>query len=223
MSKKVLSVVLSILMVATLCVSASADSAYVGDGVKTGELHKGDTVTYTVNLKHAGDDYVAAIDASVFYDADVLEIALNEKEKPDVAYEGTGSAVPNYGIEGEIRFNAAEGVNGYDAFEDGANIIEVKFNVLKDAEDAEIKFEARELFTLEKVVVSKEIKESATVDCVKETSDEDSDKNDTTDSEKNDTTDTESPVTGDTTSVAVMMVVLATAALAVVIARKRVA
>ena len=224
MSKKVLSVVLAIMMIATLCVNAFADEekalVFEGTGVKTGELHKGDKVTYTVNLKHESDDNLAALDASILYDAEVLKIALDEDDYELVTFQGTGSAIANYGVEGEIIFNAAEGTKGYRDFKKGANIIEVTFEVLKDAEDANIQFVAREFFTIEKVTISKGVTESVKVDCVK--ADEkpvESDTDKTTDT----TTDVVAPITGDTTSVVVVMIVLATAALAVVVARKRVA
>lgn len=228
MSKKVLSVVLAIMMIATLCVNAFAadDKALVfeGTGVKTGELHKGDKVTYTVNLKHESDDNLAALDASILYDAEVLKIALDEDEYELVTFQGTGSAIANYGVEGEIIFNAAEGTKGYRDFKKGANIIEVTFEVLKDASDAEIQFVAREFFTIDKVTITKGVTESVKVDCVVEPEKE-SDTDTTTDTTTDTATDNNvvAPPTGDTTSVVVMMVVLATAALAVVVARKRVA
>ena len=46
------------------------------NSAETGPIHIGDTVTYTASLKYGNDktDKLAAINATVTYDADVLEI-----------------------------------------------------------------------------------------------------------------------------------------------------
>jgi hypothetical protein len=255
MSKKVLSLLLSVLMVASLCcvslLSASADSL-MSVSKDTTAVHVGDTVTFTVNLKYgdnAKQDYVAAIDASILYDEEVLKVAKKSSGREDVSYGILPSPTVNYDLAGEVKFNAANGSAGiydYDeetdvvtSYQDGHVLVKAKFEVIKDAEVATLKLDVRELFNMEKVNLTADaLTAEVSVDC-KHTSDTDT----ATDSEKDtdtvvdtdtvadeatdkDTaTDTEkAPVqTGDTTATVAILLVLVAAAVVAVIARKRLA
>ena len=152
MSKKILSVLLAIVVMASLCmISASADEANVLS-TKTTELHKDDTVTYTVSLKYGTDrDLVAALNALVTYDNTVLEI-----DKKASKFPVTGAPTINYKADGTIKFNAANGTAGFN-FADGGDIAVFTFKVIADAANGtEIKFNTAELFNVVLVEVDGE-------------------------------------------------------------------
>lgn len=140
MSKKLLSVILAIVVMASLCiVNASAAN---DQSATTGAIHAGDTVTFTASLKYGDDTHlVAAINATVTYDAEVLAIENVKKVEYPVFRSGT----TNINTPGTVLFNAADGVNGFD-FANGGDLVKITFNVLKDAPSTEIKFETAELF-----------------------------------------------------------------------------
>ena len=140
MSKKLLSVILAIVVMASLCiVNASAAN---DQSAKTGAIHAGDKVVFTATLKYGDETHlVAAIDAEVTYDAEVLKL----ESVKDVEYPVFGRATTNPNTPGTIIFNAADGVYGYD-FAAGGDIVKVTFTVLKDADATEVKFATKELF-----------------------------------------------------------------------------
>jgi hypothetical protein len=148
MSKKLLSVILAIVVMASLCIvnaSASANEKVAN----TGKIHAGDTVTFTASLKYGNDetDKLAAINATVTYDTNVLEIANVLKDIKCPHFGGT--EVKNATQPGTILFNAAAGTNGFEGFMNGGELIVVTFNVKADADDTAINFSTEELFNVE--------------------------------------------------------------------------
>ena len=230
MSKKILSVILAIVVMASLCmVSASAASNEVAATAKS--LHKGDTVEYSVTLKYGDDDkdLVAAINGLITYDAEVLKIEDTRKDITSIL----PGVVKNTNDAGKIKFNAAAGVDGMLGFKNGGNVMTVKFAVQKDADETTVNFNTEELFNLENVAITSGVTAAAKVTCPHnktsdsdKPSDTDSDKKTDTDKNTDKTSETESdtnedkaPQTGDIATV-VMMLVFAAAAVAV-IAKKR--
>lgn len=229
MSKKLLSVILAIVVMASLCI-VNASAAANEKVTKTGELHEGDVVTYTASLKFGDDklNKLAAINATVNYDAEVLKIA---SVIDDVAFPVLGdSTVANLGNAGEILFNNASGAKGFTGFKDGGVLISVKFTVVKDAADTEIKFATEELFDLTldpstgapdeeagKKDITEGVSAAAKVDCKKAPVVEETDteekpvESDTEDKKDED----KAPQTGDVATV-VMMLVFAAAVVALV-------
>ena len=235
MSKKLLSVILAIVVMASLCiVNASAAN---DQSAKTGAIHAGDKVVFTASLKYGDETHlVAAIDAEVTYDAEVLKL----ESVKDVEYPVFGRATTNPNTPGTIIFNAADGVYGYD-FANGGDIVKVTFTVLKDAEAAEVKFATKELFDVTvdpanngqakdgvaKNDITTGVTAAVAVECP-HVSDTDTTK--ASDTEKSvDTTDTatekaddnngDSPKTGDVATVAMMLVFAAAAV--VLVSKKR--
>ena len=88
------------------------------------ETLAGDEITYTVNLKTPNK--IEDVQAYITYDATMLEVV--EATTPNIY-----GAIVNTGEAGTIYFNATEVNNGLDFTADAA-LIEVKFNVLTDAE-----------------------------------------------------------------------------------------
>jgi len=240
MSKKLLSVILAIVVMASLCiVNASASANEVSK--ETGALHEGDTVVYTASLKYGDDklDKMAAINATVTYDAEVLEIksVLDDISCPNFG----GTEVTNATQAGTILFNAAAGTKGFGGFKDGGALITVTFNVKKAADKTAINFSTEELFNVELDAATAQPKDgkkditsgcSATVEvkCPHVTDTEkatDSEKPVVTDSEvATDTTkpvdnnnNNDSPKTGDVATVAMMLVFAA--AVVVLVSKKR--
>lgn len=241
MSKKLLSVILAIVVMASLCiVNASASANEVSK--ETGALHEGDTVVYTASLKYGDDklDKLAAINATVTYDAEVLEIksVLDDIVCPNFG----GTEVTNATQAGTILFNAAAGTKGFAGFKDGGALITVTFNVKKAADKTAINFSTEELFNVELDAATAQPKDgkkditsgcSATVEvkCPHATDTDkatDSEKPVVTDSEVATTTDTadntdnngnNSPKTGDVATVAMMLVFAA--AVVVLVSKKR--
>jgi hypothetical protein len=235
MSKKLLSVILAIVVMASLCIVNASAAEANALSTKTGELHEGDTVTYTASLKFGDDklNKLAAINATVNYDKDVLKIA---SVIDDVAFPVLGdSTVANLGNAGEILFNNASGAKGFTGFKDGGVLISVKFTVVKDAADTEITFKTAELFDLTldpstgapdeskgKKDITTGCSAAAKVDCKVKPVDTETDKEE----DKKDETDTEdkkdenkAPATGDVATV-VMMLVFA-AAVVTLVSKKR--
>ncbi|MDD5923382.1 MAG: cohesin domain-containing protein [Clostridia bacterium] len=235
MSKKLLSVILAIITMASLCI-VNASAANAADA-STGVLHEGDKVIYTASLKY-GDDthYVAAINATVKYDAEVLSIA----NVRSVEYPVFNSGTTNLNEAGTVLFNAADGANGRD-FSKGGALIKITFDVKKDVEDTKISFASEELFdvtidpeTLQaadgvaKNDITSGVTAEAKVECVNVV---DSDKDTTTDKPVDTSTDTttdtssdkvdenKAPITGDVATVAMMLVFAA--AVVVLVSKKR--
>jgi hypothetical protein len=241
MSKKLLSVILAIVVMASLCiVNASASANEVSK--ETGKLHAGDTVTYTASLKYGDDklDKLAAINATVTYDAEVLEIksVLDDIVCPNFG----GTEVTNATQAGTILFNAAAGTKGFAGFKDGGALITVTFNVKADADKTAINFSTEELFNVELDAATAQPKDgktditsgcSATVDVkcphapVTTDSEKDSDNKPVDTASDVVTTDTTKPVdnnggspkTGDVATVAMMLVFAA--AVVVLVSKKR--
>lgn len=235
MSKKLLSVILAIVVMASLCiVNASAAN---DQSAKTGAIHAGDKVVFTATLKYGDETHlVAAIDAEVTYDAEVLKL----ESVKDVEYPVFGRATTNPNTPGTIIFNAADGVYGYD-FAKGGDIVKVTFTVLKDAAETEVKFATKELFDVTvdpanngqakdgvaKNDITTGVTAAVKVECP-HVSDTDTTKTsdtekpvDTTDTttEKTDDNGNDSPKTGDVATVAMMLVFAAAAV--VLVSKKR--
>ena len=141
MSQKLLSVILAIVVMASLCtvnaLAANEKTARTDD-----IIYKDDKVVFIASLKYGDETHlVAAIDAEVTYDAEVLKL----ESVKDVEYPVFGRATTNPNTPGTIIFNAADGVYGYD-FAAGGDIVKVTFTVLKDADATEVKFATKELF-----------------------------------------------------------------------------
>lgn len=234
MSKKLLSVILAIVVMASLCiVNASAAN---DQSAKTGAIHAGDKVVFTASLKYGDETHlVAAIDAEVTYDADVLKL----ESVKDVEYPVFGRATTNPNTPGTIIFNAADGVYGYD-FAKGGDIVKVTFTVLKDAAETEVKFATKELFDVTvdpanngqakdgvaKNDITTGVTAAVKVECphvsdtdTAKTSDTEKDTTVDTSTEKADDNGNNSPKTGDVATVAMMLVFAAAAV--VLVSKKR--
>ncbi len=90
------------------------------------EVYVGDELTYTVNLKTPNK--IEDVQAFITYDADMLKVV--EATTPNML-----GAIINTGEAGTIYFNATEVNNGMDFTADAA-LIQVKFEVLTKAEGA---------------------------------------------------------------------------------------
>ncbi len=90
------------------------------------EVYVGDELTYTVNLKTPNK--IEDVQAYITYDADMLKVV--EATTPNIY-----GAIVNTGEAGTIYFNATEVNNGLDFTADSA-LVEVKFEVLAKAESA---------------------------------------------------------------------------------------
>ena len=95
------------------------------DGVAN-EVYVGDEITYTVNLKTPNK--IEDVQAYITYDADMLKVV--EATTPNIY-----GAIVNTGEAGTIYFNATEVNNGLDFTADAA-LVQVKFEVLTKAESA---------------------------------------------------------------------------------------
>ena len=103
---------------------ADVDYGIVSVGGIASEVYVGDELTYTVNLKTPNK--IEDVQGYVTYDASKLTIV--EATTPNIL-----GAIINTGEAGTIYFNATEVNNGMD-FTAAAALIEVKFEVLQDAE-----------------------------------------------------------------------------------------
>ena len=105
---------------------ADVDYGVVAVGGIASEVYVGDELTYTVNLKTPNK--IEDVQAYITYDADMLKVV--EATTPNML-----GAIINTGEAGTIYFNATEVNNGMDFTADAA-LIEVKFEVLTKSESA---------------------------------------------------------------------------------------
>lgn len=115
------------------------------------EFSQGDTITYTLKIDEAGEKF-SGIDISVYYDPECLSLNSDKISLPVFR-----NAVFSEDLNGEIRFNAIDVVDGFD-FTNGGTVISAAFQIKNEAkESTDITFSIRELYDLDS-----EIPESVT-------------------------------------------------------------
>jgi hypothetical protein len=132
--KKLFSVLVAVIMVSTslLCSigTFSADEVLNVNSEVTANV--GDKVTYSLYLSEIPEK-VEDAQLIIYYDADYLTV-----DKDSINYVDGGSPVYNADVSGEIRFNCANGFEGWD-FVEKSLLFEVAFTV-KSAGDTDLSY-----------------------------------------------------------------------------------
>ena len=107
------------------------------------EFSVGDIITYTLSIDEAAEKF-SGIDISVYYDPECLRLETDKVSLPVFQ-----NALFNKDIEGELRFNAIDVVDGFD-FTKGGTVISAAFKINENANDAtNITFSVRELYGMD--------------------------------------------------------------------------
>lgn len=107
------------------------------------EFSVGDIITYTLNIDKAAEKF-SGIDISVYYDPECLSLETDKVSLPVFK-----NALFNTELDGEIRFNAIDVVDGFD-FINGGTVISAAFKICENAKDTtNITFSIRELYGMD--------------------------------------------------------------------------
>lgn len=127
------------LAVSTSAAAAEDKSCAVNDT----PLSVGNVFTYTLDISDVKDKF-SGIDISIYYDPEALSLNPDKISLPVFK-----NAVLNSELDGEIRFNAVDVIDGYD-FTKGNTVISADFTVLDTSKaSTNITFSIRELYDMD--------------------------------------------------------------------------
>lgn len=127
----------------SLAVRASAAAEDKSCTVNDTPLSVGDVFIYTLDISDVKDKF-SGIDISIYYDPEALSLNSDKISLPVFK-----NAVFNSELDGEIRFNAIDVMDGYD-FTKGNTVISADFTVLDTAKaSTNITFSIRELYDMD--------------------------------------------------------------------------